>query len=33
MLSMVGVGMLKQEDMGVFSEELQKHVSFAFEGR
>jgi len=31
MLSMIGSGMLKKEDMGVFSEELQKQVSFAFE--
>jgi len=31
MLSMISAGMLKQEDMGVFSEQLQKQVSFAFE--
>src|SRR5690242_17797099 len=33
MLSMIGAGMLKKEDMEVFSEELQKEVSRAFEGR
>ena len=32
-LTMIGVGMLKKEDMSVFSEELQKQISFAFEGR
>ena len=33
MLSMISVGMLKKEDMAVFSEELRNQVSFAFEGR
>jgi hypothetical protein len=31
MLSMIGAGMLKKEDMRVFSEELQKELSYAFE--
>jgi hypothetical protein len=30
-LTMIYAGMLKKEDVGVFSEELQKQVSFAFE--
>ena len=30
-LSMIGAGMLKKEDMAVFSEDLQKEVSYAFE--
>ncbi len=33
MMRMIGAGMLKKEDMGIFSEELQKHLSFAFENR
>jgi hypothetical protein len=32
-LTMIGVGMLKKEDVAVFSEELQKQISFAFEER
>jgi hypothetical protein len=31
MLSMIGAGMLKKEDMAVFSEDLQKEVSSVFE--
>jgi hypothetical protein len=33
MMNMISVGILKKEDMAVFSEELQKEVSRAFEGR
>jgi len=33
MCCMIGVGMLKKEDMGVFSEELRSQISFAFEGQ
>jgi hypothetical protein len=33
MLSMIGVGMLKKEDMAVFSEELRNQIGFAFEER
>jgi hypothetical protein len=33
MLSMIGAGMLKKEDLAVFSEELRNQVSFAFEER
>ncbi len=31
MLTMIRAGMLKREDMGVFSDELQKKVSYAFD--
>ena len=31
MLSMIEAGMLKKEDMAVFSDDLQKQVSYAFE--
>ncbi len=31
MLIMIQAGMLKKEDVGVFSEELQKQISFAFD--
>jgi len=33
MLRMIGVGMLRKADMAAFSEELQRHVSFAFDDR
>jgi hypothetical protein len=33
MFSMIGAGMLKKEDMAVFSEELRAQVAFAFDGR
>lgn len=32
MLLMIRAGMLRREDMGVFSESLQQQVSYAFEG-
>ena len=31
MLSMIGAGMLKKEDLAGFSEDLQKEISYAFE--
>jgi hypothetical protein len=31
MLAMIRVGMLKKEDIGIFSEQLQKELAYAFE--